>query len=63
MGAVTLLAGYAKDKKAAADKDTKVSLGVNYALSKRSTLGADLFKADQGANTGTGLVVRMRHTF
>jgi hypothetical protein len=63
MGAVTLLAGYAKDKKAVANADTKVSLGVNYALSKRSTLGADVFKAEQGANTGSGFVVRMRHTF
>ncbi len=64
MGAYTFLAGYAKDKKeAAANKDTKIALGVNYALSKRSTLGADVFKAEQGDNTGTGFVVRMRHTF
>lgn len=62
MGAITLLAGYAKDKKAAANVDTKVAAGVNYALSKRTTLGADVFKSDaDGASTG--FVVRARHTF
>ena len=63
MGAFTLLAGYAKDKAKAADKDTRTAFGVNYALSKRTTLGADLFKAEAGAGTGTGFVVRVGHTF
>ena len=62
MGAITLLVGYAKDKKAAAADDTKVAAGVNYALSKRTTLGADVFKSD-AAGAGTGFVVRARHTF
>jgi hypothetical protein len=62
MGAYTLLAGYNKDNKAAANADTKTVLGANYALSKRTTLGADVFKAE-AAGAGTGFVVRMRHTF
>ena len=70
MGAYTLLAGYAKDKKALATADTKVSVGVSYALSKRTTLGADLFKAEgqtavapATGTSGTGFVIRARHTF
>jgi len=62
MGAYTLLAGYAKDKKAAATADTKVGFGVNYALSKRTTLGADVFKQD-AVGASTGYVARIRHTF
>lgn len=62
MGATTILAGYNKDSKAAANADTKLSLGMNYALSKRTTLGADLFKAEK-AGDGTGFVARIRHTF
>jgi len=62
MGAVTLLAGYVKDKKAVTTADTKTSLGVNYALSKRTTLGADVFKAEV-AGGSTGFVVRARHAF
>jgi predicted porin len=62
MGAYTLLAGYAKDKKQAAVSDTKIAVGANYALSKRTTLGADLFKSD-AVGAGTGFVVRARHTF
>jgi len=46
MGAYTLLAGYSKDSKAVANADTKMSVGVNYALSKRTTIGADVFKAE-----------------
>ena len=42
--------------------DTKISLGVNYALSKRTTLGADVFKAET-AGASTGFVIRARHTF
>ncbi len=67
MGAVTLLAGFAKDKKAAADADTKFGFGANYALSKRTTIGADVFKDENLKNaTGsasTGFVTRVRHTF
>jgi hypothetical protein len=62
MGAYTLLAGYAKDKKAAATADTKLAIGANYALSKRTTLGADLFKQEQVGGS-TGFTVRARHTF
>jgi len=64
MGAITVLAGYSKDKGTArtAANDTKMGLGVNYALSKRTTLGADVFKQEQvGGNTG--FVARVRHTF
>jgi hypothetical protein len=70
MGAYTILAGFNKDSKAAATADTKMSVGVNYALSKRTTLGADLFKAEGLAavnsatgTSGAGFVVRARHTF
>ncbi len=62
MGAYTLLAGYATDKKRASTADTKTAVGVNYALSKRTTLGADLFKQEQVGGS-TGFVVRARHTF
>ena len=62
MGAYTLLAGYNKDSKAAATADTKIAAGVNYALSKRTTLGADVFKAE-AVGAGTGFVIRARHTF
>ncbi len=62
MGAYTLLAGYSKDKKAAATADTRTALGVNYALSKRTTLGADVFKQDMVGGSN-GFVVRARHTF
>jgi predicted porin len=62
MGAYTILAGYNKDSKAAANADTKIAVGANYALSKRTTLGADLFKAE-AAGAGTGFVIRARHNF
>lgn len=67
MGAVTLLAGYAKAKTgtgytATAANDTKMGLGANYALSKRTTIGADVFKQD-GVGASTGFVTRVRHTF
>jgi hypothetical protein len=80
-GPLTLLAGYSKSKTgltgtpptgavATALNDTKFSVGVNYALSRRTTLGADLFKAEgtaaQAPATGTagmGYVLRARHTF
>jgi hypothetical protein len=72
MGATTLLAGYSKDAVKAANADTRFAVGVNYALSKRTTLGADIFKqegmaavAGTGATgaAGNGFVIRARHTF
>lgn len=62
MGAYTILAGFNKDSKAAANADTKMAIGANYALSKRTTLGADLFK-QEAVGAGTGFVVRVAHTF
>jgi len=62
MGSITLLGGYTKDKKAAATADTRVALGMNYALSKRTTLGADVFKQDMVGGSN-GFVIRARHTF
>lgn len=61
-GAYTLLAAYSKDSKKAATEDTKTAVGVNYALSKRTTLGADVFKAEK-AGDGTGYTLRMAHAF
>jgi hypothetical protein len=61
-GPYTLLAGYNKDSKAVKTADTKTSVGVNYALSKRTTLGADVFKAEK-AGDGTGYTLRMAHAF
>ena len=66
MGATTLLAGYSKNSKAAANADTKIAVGVNYALSKRTTIGADIFKNEgitAGAANGNGFGIRARHTF
>jgi hypothetical protein len=67
MGAYTILAGYNKAKTgtgytATAANDTKFALGANYALSKRTTLGADMFKQEQ-AGGSSGFVLRARHTF
>ena len=62
MGAVTLLAGMTQDKQKASNLDGRTAVGVNYALSKRTTLGADVFKQDQVGGS-TGFVVRARHTF
>jgi len=74
MGAYSILAGYNKAKTgtgytATAASDTKTVLGVNYAMSKRTTLGADVFKAEglaavSGTGTaGTGFALRMAHSF
>jgi hypothetical protein len=67
MGAITILAGYNKAKTggtltATAANDTKTSIGVNYSLSKRTTVGADIFNAE-AAGSKTGYVARVRHTF
>jgi predicted porin len=75
MGAYTILAGYNKAKTgtgytATEKNDTKIAVGVNYALSKRTTLGADVFKAEgldpvngSKGDSGTGFGIRARHTF
>lgn len=72
---LALLAGYNKASTggtytATSANDTKVAVGVNYALSKRTTLGADLFKAEglaaiapSAGAAGTGFALRVRHTF
>ena len=65
MGAYTLLAGYNKAKHIGsynATNDTKMAVGVTYALSKRTTVGADMFKQDVTGGS-TGFVGRLRHTF
>ena len=65
MGAYTLLAGVNKAKHIGAvnaTNDTKMAVGANYALSKRTTLGADLFKQEVTGGS-TGFVVRVAHTF
>ena len=67
MGALTWLAGYNKartggDYTATVQSDTKFSVGVNYALSKRTTVGADIMNAE-AANGSTGFTLRARHTF
>jgi hypothetical protein len=62
MGATTLLAGYSKNSKAAANADTKMAIGANYALSKRTTIGADLFK-NEALGASNGFTIRARHTF
>jgi hypothetical protein len=69
MGAAyTLLGGYLNNSTQISSKKNKMSVGVNYAMSKRTTLGADMFKSEGVSSTtsvanGTGFVVRMRHTF
>jgi len=62
MGAYTILAGMTQDKQKASNLDGRTAVGVNYALSKRTTLGADVFKQDQVGGSN-GFVVRARHTF
>jgi len=70
MGAMTWLAGYNKARVASganysgitSANDTKTSLGVAYSLSKRTTLGADIFNAE-AAGGSTGFALRARHTF
>jgi predicted porin len=59
---LTGLAGWSKDSSKASNADTKWGVGVNYALSKRTTVGADVFE-QEAANRSTGFVLRARHTF
>lgn len=66
MGAYTILAGYNSNS---VNKHSKTAVGVNYALSKRTTLGADVFKAEgiaavSGSGAASnGFALRMAHTF
>jgi len=62
MGAAAIWAAYSKDDKAAATADTSWALGVNYALSKRTSVGADVFERE-AVGSGTGFALRARHTF
>jgi hypothetical protein len=65
MGAYTLLAGYNKAKHIGttnANNDTKMGVGITYALSKRTSVGADMFKQD-AVGSSTGFVTRVRHNF
>jgi len=61
---IQLLAGYVQDDGTArtSANDTRWVIGANYLLSKRTTLGADLFE-QEGAGFGTGFALRARHTF
>jgi hypothetical protein len=69
MGSYTILAGHNSNS---VNKHTKTALGVNYAMSKRTTVGADIFKAEgiaavpgtgaSGASTN-GYAIRVRHAF
>jgi predicted porin len=62
MGAYSILAGHTKDSKAATGKPSaKTAVGVNYSLSKRTIIGADLYKVD--TYDSTGFVARVRHAF
>ena len=62
MGAYSILAGHTKNSKAAANADTKMAIGANYALSKRTTIGAYLFK-NEALGASNGFTIRARHTF
>jgi hypothetical protein len=62
MGAYSILAGHTKNSKAAAGAaSSKTAIGVNYSLSKRTIIGADLYKVDTHASNG--FVARVRHAF
>lgn len=62
MGAAAIWAAYSRDDKAAKTADTSWSLGINYALSKRTSVGADIFEREVVGGT-TGFALRARHTF
>jgi predicted porin len=59
---LTGLFGYSKDNSKVSTADSKWAVGANYALSKRTTLGADVFQQER-ATGSTGFVLRARHTF
>jgi predicted porin len=62
LGAAAIWAAYSQDDKAAKTADTAWALGVNYALSKRTSIGADIFDKEV-AGGSTGFALRARHTF
>jgi len=61
-GSVQLLGGWSQNDAAAKTQDTRWAIGANYLLSKRTTLGVDIFEAE-AANSSTGFTLRARHTF
>ena len=66
MGKATLRAGVRNDKNAAATAFDRTSFGVDYALSKRTTLIAEMAKdkqANTGANKRTNSFIGVAHTF
>jgi predicted porin len=62
LGAAAIWAAYSKDDKAPATADTAWAVGINYALSKRTSVGADVFDKEV-AGGSTGFALRARHTF
>jgi len=56
------LFGYSRDNSKAANADTKWGVGVDYALSKRTVVGADIFE-QEAASGSTGYVLRLRHAY
>jgi len=62
MGAAAIWAAYSRDDKAVKSADTSWALGINYALSKRTSVGADIFEREVAGGT-TGFALRARHTF
>jgi len=62
LGAAAIWVARSQDDKAANTADTAWALGVNYALSKRTSIGADIFDKE-AAGVSTGFALRARHTF
>jgi len=62
MGAAAIWAAYSRDDNAVKSADTSWALGINYALSKRTSVGADIFEREVVGGT-TGFALRARHTF
>jgi predicted porin len=60
MGALTGKIGFLNDQMAA--NADKTSIGVDYALSKRTVVSADFFKTKSSA-TGQNIWVGARHSF
>jgi len=62
MGKFNIAAAYATDSKGADTGDTAWVLGVNYPLSKRTLLAADIFEKETNGGS-TGFAIRARHLF
>ena len=62
MGPAAIWAAYSKDDEAAATADTAYAVGVNYPLSKRTSVGVDFFDKET-AGGSSGFALRARHTF